>query len=62
MLDHPIKIIVSICSDLSCLSAAKKLHPHAFLEILQDIQTYFGYFGHAWLHIPKMIVLTCRRL
>ena len=28
-----------------------------------DIQTsYFGYFGHAWLHKPKMIASTCRRL
>ena len=24
--------------------------------------SYFGYFGHAWLHTPKMIVSTCRRL
>ena len=23
---------------------------------------YFGYFGHAFLHTPKMIVSTCRRL
>ena len=29
----------------------------------KDMQTsYFGYFGHAWLHKPKMIVSTCRRL
>ena len=24
--------------------------------------SYFGYFGHAWLHTPKMIVSTCTRL
>ena len=24
------------------------------------MQTYFGYFGHAWLYTAKMIVLTCR--
>ena len=24
--------------------------------------SYFGYFGNAWLHTPKMIVLTCTRL
>ena len=35
---------------------------HAFMEILQWYETYFGYFGHAWLHSPKMIVSTCRRL
>ena len=29
----------------------------------KDMQTsYFGYFGHAWLHTPKMIVSTCTRL
>ena len=25
------------------------------------MQTYFGYFRHAWLHTPKMIVSSCRR-
>ena len=34
---------------------------HAFLEILQYMQTYFGYFRHAWLHTPKMIVSSCRK-
>ena len=33
-----------------------------FWRYCQDTQTsYFGYFGHAWLHKPKMIVSTCRR-
>ena len=33
-----------------------------FWRYCKDIQTsYFGYFGHAWLHTPKMIVSTCRR-
>ena len=36
---------------------------HVFLEILQMIlQTYFGYFGHTWLHTPKVILSTCRKL
>ena len=35
---------------------------HAFMEILQRYKTYFEYFEHAWLHSPKMIVSTCRRL
>ena len=26
------------------------------------IQTYFGYFGHACFHSPKMIVSSCERL
>ena len=33
----------------------------AFLEILQYMQTYFGYFRHTWLHTPKMIVSSCRK-
>ena len=29
----------------------------------KDMQTsYFGYFGHAWLHTPKIIKSTCTRL
>ena len=28
----------------------------------KDMQIYFEYFGYAWLHTPKMIVSTCRRL
>ena len=33
-----------------------------FWRYCKDIRTsYFGYFGHAWLHTPKMIVSTCRR-
>ena len=28
----------------------------------KDIQTYFRYFGYTWLHTPKIIVSTCRRL
>ena len=26
------------------------------------MNTYFGYIGHVWLHKPKMIASTCRRL
>ena len=39
---------------------------HAFLEILQRYAHFFlwffGYFEHTWLHTPRMIVSTCRRL
>ena len=35
----------------------------SFLEILQRYANfYFGYFQHAWLNTPNMIVSTCRRL
>ena len=112
-LTMPMKIIVSVCSKLSCLSAWKKIKfiTYFFLQILQRnsklvllgtldmpgyvhskwyyqlvgnfyvylhakirlhpssffleiLQSYFGYFGHAWshTHTPKMIVSTCRRL
>ena len=34
-----------------------------FWRYCKDIQTsHFGYFGHAWLQTPKMIVSSCRRL
>ena len=34
-----------------------------FWRYCKDIQnSYFGYFGHAWLHTPKMIASACRRL
>ena len=34
-----------------------------FWRYCKDIQTsYYGYFEHTWLHTPKMIVSTCRRL
>ena len=37
--------------------------PMLFWRYCKDMQTsYFGYFGHAWLHTPKMIVSTCTRL
>ena len=44
------------------LQAKNHLHPYAFMEILQRYETYFGYFGHAWLHSHIMIVSPCRRL
>ena len=46
-----------------CLSAAKKStrSPMLLWRYCKDMQTYSGYFRHAWLHSPKMIVLTCRR-
>ena len=36
--------------------------PYAFLEMLQRYGNLFGYFGHAWIHTPKMIVSICRKL
>ena len=36
--------------------------PMLLWRYCKDMQTYFGYFWHAWLHSPKMIVSTCRRL
>ena len=37
--------------------------PMLYWKYCKDMQTsYFGYFGHAWLHTPKMIVSTCTRL
>ena len=37
--------------------------PTFFWRYSKDIQaSYFEYFGHAWLHIPKMILSTCRKL
>ena len=58
------KLILSTCRKLLCPFADKKsTSPFMlFWRYWKDIQTYFGYFGHAWLHTPKMIVPTCRRL
>ena len=39
------KILVSICSKLSCLSVCKKS---------TEQTCYFRYFRHAWPHTPKM--------
>ena len=34
-----------------------------FWRYWKIIQTYyFGYFGHAWQHTPKIIVSSCRKL
>ena len=44
------------------LQAKNQHYLHGFMEILQRYETYFGYFGHAWLHSPKIIVSPCRRL
>ena len=42
------------------LQAKNQLHPTLFGKYCKDMQ--ISYFGHAWLHTPKLIVLTCRRL
>ena len=58
-------MILSACRKLSCLFASKKStsSPMLYWRYCKDIQTsYFGYFGHAWLHTLKMIKSTCTRL
>ena len=35
---------------------------HFFLKILQIANCYFGWFGHAWPHTPKMMVSIWRNL
>ena len=61
---HTQSYTISSCRKLSCLSAGKKSasFPLLFWRYYEDMQTYFGYFGHAWLHTPTMIVSTCKRL
>ena len=66
MLDHSIKIMVSIWSKLSCLSIGKNSTLTAwgmlFWRYCKDMQTsYFGCFEHASSRTPKMIVSICRR-
>ena len=43
---------------LLCVSGGKNSTSSPMLSqrYCKDMQTYFGYFGHAWLHSPKMIV------
>ena len=40
----------------------KNSSPILFWWYWKNMQTYFGYFGYAWFHTPKMIVPTCRQL
>ena len=64
-LDKQAKVILSTCRKPLCLFAGKKStsSPMLYWRYCKDMQTsYFGYFGHAWLHTPKMIVSTCTRL
>ena len=43
------------------LSACRKSTPCFPWDIAKILQTcYFGYFGHAWLCPPNMILSTCR--
>ena len=59
------KVILWTYRKFLCFSAGKKIdfiphpYPHAFLEILQDLQICYEY---AWLQTPKMIVSICKRL
>ena len=54
-------MIVSIWINLSCFSTGKKsISSFTFSLILQTC--YFGYFRHAWLPTPNVILSTCRKL
>ena len=62
---HTLKLILSACRKISCLSAGQKLTSSSklFWRYCKDMQTsYFGHFGHTWLDTPKMIVPPCRRV
>ena len=37
-------------------------YPMLFWKYCKVMQTYFGYFGHAWLCTAKMIISTFRRI
>ena len=61
----PLKIIVSICRKLSCLSACKKLISSLtfFIRYCKEIANLlFWLFGHTWSHKPKMIAWICKNL
>ena len=49
------KVILSSCKRLLCFSADKKSTslPMLLWRYCKDMQTYFRYFGHPWLHSPK---------
>ena len=57
-------VILLSCRKLLCLSAGKKSTSSTILlcRYCKDMQTYFGYFGHACSYSPKMIVSSCGRL
>ena len=44
------------------LQAKNQLHPPCFYGDIAKIWNLFGYFGHVWLHSPKMTVSPCRIL
>ena len=44
------------------LNKKNQLHPSRFpWDIAKILQTYFLYFGHAWLRTAKVILSTCRK-
>ena len=46
-----------------CRPKKTTLSPMLYWRYCKDMQTsYFGYFGHAWWHTPKLIVSTCTRI
>ena len=58
------KVILLTSTKRSSSFAGKKSTPPAmfFWRYCKNIQTYLGYFWHASLHTPKMIVSTCIRI
>ena len=52
--------MISICRKLSCLSA-EKISTSSFTFYLRYCTCCFGYFGHSWLHTPKVILSTCKK-
>ena len=45
-------MILPSCRKSLCLSGGKS----STWRYCKDMQTYFGYFGHTWLHSAKMMV------
>ena len=46
------------------MQSKNQFHPSRFsCDIVKMLQTcYFGYYGHAWLHIPKVKIWISRKL
>ena len=55
-------MIVLTWRNLWCFSAGKKSTSSFTLRYCKDIaHLFFGHFGHAWLHTPKVILSNCRK-
>ena len=60
---HP-KLYYQLAKNVCLFADKKSTSSHMlFLQYFKDMQTScFKYFGHAWLHTPKMIVSSCRNV